>query len=107
MDLLNKQVMKIKLLLFSMLIWCVSSCGSDPFIGEQRYVLTVEVRGQGRVLGEGVYKIEETAVLQAYPDSVNHYTFKGWYFQNKLISSKRTYAVKMDGRKTYVALFGK
>lgn len=68
-------------LLFLCFIWLLAGCGSDPFIGELKYVLKVEQQGQGKIVGEGAYSINQTAVLRAYPDSVNNYTFQGWYFR--------------------------
>ena len=74
--------MKAKLL-FLCFIWLLAGCGSDPFIGELKYVLKVEQQGQGKIIGEGAYSINQTAVLRAYPDSVNNYTFQGWLIFGK------------------------
>ena len=41
--------MKAKLL-FLCFIWLLAGCGSDPFIGELKYVLKVEQQGQGKIL---------------------------------------------------------
>lgn len=96
--------MKAKLL-FLCFIWLLAGCGSDPFIGELKYVLKVEQQGQGKIVGEGTYSINQTAVLRAYPDSVNNYTFQGWYFREKFIHNNRILSIQMDENKTVKAVF--
>lgn len=99
----------MKNIVFILLVFCFTGCGSDPVIGEHKYIVQTEIIGQGRVKGLGVFQHNQTATLTAVPDTLAGYRFKEWIlFPSKItISTDEILNIEMDADKYIRVVFEK
>jgi hypothetical protein len=88
-----------------MLLFC--NCGSDPVIGENKFVIKVNIEGQGKVKGTGAFNEGDVCRLTAVPDSVNGYKFDAWLQlpEEVIVSTDKTYSFEVDETRLLKVIF--
>ena len=69
----------------------------------EKYNLFLDVTEGGQASGAGLYNAGNTVLLEATPE--NGYNFKGWYEDNIILSSDKSYQLVLDSDRTIKAIF--